>query len=119
MKETANRAEQVLPAQLQLPSPAQSLDAQPIAHHEVLSKERQEPVGNGTSYELEKREAIDSDDLDIQKPTASDVGDDLEKQKPQFTGGEGEVVGDQDVVPAEDPNLVCLPLYTGVGKVIN
>ena len=122
MKETANRTEQSLPAQLQLPSSAQSLDAQPIAHHGVLSKERQEPVGKETSYELEKREAVDSDlsdGLDIQKPTGSDVGDDLEKQKPQFTGGEGEVVGDQDEVPAVDPNLVCLPLRAGCGKVID
>ena len=79
MKEAANRTEQSLPSQLQPPPSVQSLGAQPIAHHDnaehdVLSKERQEPV-NETSYELEKREAVDSDlsdDLDIQRPTGSD-----------------------------------------------
>lgn len=122
MKETANRTEQFLPARLQLPSSPQSLDAQPIAHHDVLSKERQELVVNETSYELEKREAIDSDlsdDLDIQKPTGTDIGDVLEKQKPQVTGGKGEVVGDQDEVTVEDSNLVCLPLHAGCGVVID
>ena len=127
MKETVNRTEQSLPSQLQPPPSVQCLGAQPIAHHDnaehdVLSKERQEPVVNETSYELEKREAVDSDlsdDLDIQRPTGSDVGHDPEKQKPKFNRGEGEAVGDQDEVPAEDPNLVCLPLYAGCGKMID
>ena len=85
---------------------------------DVPIKEHQNPVGNETSHELEKRELIDSDlsdDLDIQKPADSDIGDDLEKQKSQSSGGKGEAVGDQNEVPAEDPNLVCLPLSAGRG----
>ena len=127
MKETANRAEQLLPSQSQLKFSRQSLDVQPIFHNDsdendVPIKEHPKPLANETSYELEKREPIDcdlSDDLDIQKSTGSDIGDDLEKQKPQFTGGKGEEVGDQDEVPAEDPNLVCLPLCARRGKVID
>lgn len=127
MKETANRAEHLLPSQSQLPSSAQSLDVQPIPHNDnedndVPIKEHPKPLANETSDELEKRESIDCDlteNLHIQKPTSSDVSDDLEKQKPQPTGGKGEEVVDQEEVPAEDPNLVCLPLCACCGKVID
>ena len=124
MKGTESRTKLSLPSQPPEPTSAQPLDAQSIAHNDnvecdVPIKEHQQPVGNGTSHELEKRELIDSDlsdDLDIQKPADSDIGDDFEKQKSRFSGGKGEVVGDQNEVPAEDPNLVCLPLCAERGK---
>ena len=47
------------------------------------------------------------------------MNDNLEKQKSQFTGSEGEEVVYQEEVPAEDPNLVCLPLCACCGKVID
>ena len=126
MKGTKSRTKQLLPSQLQPPSSAQSPDIQPSSHHDnvkydVPIKGLPEPVDNDTSYELDKREPVDSDlsrDLNLEKPVDSDIGVDIKNQRPQFNGGKGEVVGDQDEMPAEDPNLVCLPLRAGRGKAI-
>ena len=124
MKGTESRTKPSLPSPLPHPTSAQALDAQPIAHDnnaedDVLFKDRQKPPSNETSYELEKRESVDSDlsdDPDIQIPAYKGTGDDLEKQKPQSSEGKGEALGDQNEVPAEDPHLVCLPLCAGHGK---
>ena len=86
---------------------------------DVPIKGHQKPVGNETSHELEKREPIGSDltnDSDIQKPAGSEIGGDLKKQESQFSGGKGEAVGDQNEMPADDPNFVCLPLCAARGK---
>ena len=101
----------------------QSLDVQPVFDHDnvgndVPIKEQSKPLANGPSYEPEKREPIDSnlsDDRETQLSANNDMGHDLEKQKSQSSGGRGEVVGDQDELQAEDPNLVCLP-RVGRGK---
>ena len=121
MEGSENGTKQSVPLQLQQSRSAHCLDAPPVTHpdnvaYDFPTKEQQKPVGTERSYELEKREPIDSDlseDLDIQKPTDSEIGFDLEKQKSQFNGSKDEVIGDQDEVPAEDPNLVCLPLRAG------
>ena len=127
MNRTESRTKQSLLSQLQQPISTPSLDARPIPHHDTVEddvpiKEHQKPVGNETSYELEKREPIDSDltdDSDIQKPAGSDISGDLEKQESQFSSAKGAAVGDQNEVPADDPNLVCLPLCAGRGKHID
>ena len=124
MKGTGSRTKPSLPPPLPQPTSAQSLDVRPIAHHDnaeddVPIKDQQKPVGNGTSYELEKREPVDSDlsdDPDIQSPADNGIGDNLEKQKPQSNGGKGEALGQQNEAGAEEPNLVCLPLCAESGK---
>ena len=96
---------------------------QPIFDHDnvgngVSIKGQLNPLANGLSYEPEKREPVNnnlSDNRETQTPADSDIGHDLEKQKPQSSGGKGEVVGDQDELPAEDPDSVCLPCV-GRGK---
>lgn len=59
MKGTGSRTKPSLPSRLPQPTSAQSLDAQWIAHHDnaeddVPINDQQKPVGNETSYELEK-----------------------------------------------------------------
>ena len=124
MKGSESWTKPSLPSQIPQPTSARSLDAQPIAHHDnaeddVPIKDQQKPVGNESSYELEKREPVGSDpsdDLELQKPTDRGIGDDLEKQVSPFSGRKGEALRDQNEVPAEDPNLVCLPLRAGHRK---
>ena len=78
---------------------------------EVDVEKQQKSVGRETRHDDQNQESIDSDgrdDLEVYKPTNTNLSHDLEREKLQASGGE-EAVGEKDDEKSKkDPNLVRL-----------